>query len=175
MNQIIEQIKKVFLKCVENNCLIVTNSERIEIFDDEVAKRCFIRNDDNQPVHFTILNPSQKEIAFLAVDKCLFFDDDEWEKCDFVVFDDQTFCFVEIKQAKARRRKSRRIKAIGQLKATIKVFLKEIDFETYSLEAHTCFIGKSIYPSRPARMASVVLEFEIDFKAKLLEGNQKEF
>ncbi len=136
MNQIIEQIKKAFLRCVENNCLIVTNSERIEIFDDEVAKRCFIRNNETQPIHFTILNPSQKEIAFLAIDKCLFFDDEGWEKCDFVVFDDKTFCFVEIKQAKASRRKqageskqakasrrkSRRIKAIGQLTSNYQNF-----------------------------------------------------
>ncbi len=53
--------------------------------------------------------------------------------------------------------------------------MDEIDFNDYDLEAHTCFIGKRIYPSRPARMASTKLELETDFKAKLLEGNQKEF
>ncbi|MFK7905189.1 MAG: hypothetical protein AB8B69_08695, partial [Chitinophagales bacterium] len=136
--QLIEQIKKAFVKCVESNCLEIIDKERIEIFDDEIEKRCFIRQDESQPVHFTILNPSQKEIAFLAIDKCLFSDDDRWAKCDFVVFDDQTFCFVEVKQAKANQRKKRRIKAIGQLKATVKVFVENIDFESYELEAHIC-------------------------------------
>ncbi len=175
MNQIIDQIKTAFIKCVENDCLEITNSEKIEVFDDEIEKRCFIRQGENQPVHFTILNPSKKEIAFLAIDKCVFFDEDDWAKCDFVVFDDQTFCFVEVKKAKASQRKKRRIKAIRQLKATVKLFTEQLDFSSYELEAHVCLGGKTIYPSRPARMASEVLEFEIDFHARLLEGNQKEF
>lgn len=175
MNTIIDQIKAAFVRCVENDCLEITNSEKIEIFDDEIKKRCFIRSEDTQPTHFTILNPSKKEIAFLAIDKCVFFDEDNWAKCDFVVFDDKTFCFIEIKQANRRQRSKRKKKAIQQLKATVKLFTEKLDFEGYQLEAHICFGGRTIYPSRPARMQSVAFEFQKVFQAKLLEENEKKF
>jgi hypothetical protein len=64
---------------------------------DSNEKRCEIQIDPDGVKHFTIENPTGREIHFLAIDKCLFSDSDLVLRCDCAVFDIKTFCFVEIK------------------------------------------------------------------------------
>ena len=76
---------------------------------------------------FQIDNPTQKEIHMIAVDHCLLTNRDRAiQKCDCVIFDEQFFCFVELK-LNVRKNISDNIKeAETQLGETIQFFERSL-------------------------------------------------
>jgi len=172
----INKLKDIFPKIVENSCVEYINDKEFFIYDctdddnDCLTGRCYI----NQKGQFKVLNTSKKEIGFIAVDKCIFFDDDKHKKSDCIVFDDETICFIEIKDCKVKQRSNRKHDAKLQLKATIEIFKNKIDLKK-KIEAYLC-IGYS--PTRPSILASSMTtraEFEEELDTSLFEGCQKEF
>jgi len=164
------RLKEIYPQIVSKNCLETITSEVFEIYDCEEEKRCYIATDYGQ---FKVLNSSKREITFLAVDKCLFDDSDEFKKCDCIVFDNDTFCFVEIKACKFKQRKSNKRTAISQLKFTIEILREKLDIDK-KLEAYLC-IGMN--PQNPPRASSSdrKLEFIDELNTELFDGCQKEF
>ena len=166
----VNALKEAFPQIDENNCLELLNKD-FEVYDCEEDKRCYLCEEDGD---FKVLNPSQKEIGFIAVDKCLFFDSDDFKKCDCIVFDEDTICFVEIKNCKPKRRKNHKPNAIKQLKATIEIFQNKININK-KIEAYLCVGCSSTHPSRTASSKNAQAEFLRDFNALLFDGCQKEF
>ena len=85
-------------------------------------------------------------VHFLAIDKCLFMDDVQTQRCDCAVFDDLTFCFVEIKTTSSendRRIAKCRKKASDQLLATILHFKNEMNLDGCQLEAYVTLVTES--------------------------------
>ena len=167
----IDRLKESFPQIEKSNCLEIISKSQFEIYDCEEEKRCYICEKDG---HFQVLNANKKEIGFLAVDKCLFFDSDEFKKCDCIIFDEETICFIEIKDCKPKRRKGHKKNAEKQLKATIEAFQKSMKLDK-KIEAYLC-VGCS--PTRPSRSASskkAQAEFLIKFNTLLFDGCQKEF
>jgi Holliday junction resolvase-like predicted endonuclease len=112
----------------------------------------------------------------LAIDKCLLHDDTQ-EHCDFAVFDDSTFCFVEIKKGhpEHKRRNQIKKKAYRQLKQTIAIFLNQgVDFSHIDLEAIVCLAGEDFHPVANSTSQDAIVEF-LSLGAKLLIGEMKEF
>ena len=164
------KLEEAFPKISRNSCLEINSESEFWIYDCDEENRCYMKSEESQ---FQVINNTKNDIFFLAIDKCIFFDDDEFEKCDCAVFNEKTFCFIEIKKSKKSRKKANRKKAKSQLKTTIEIFQGKIQFDL-KLEAYLC-IGMS--PTRPSRSAAsndMILEFE-DIDTKLLEGCQKEF
>lgn len=129
---------------------------------------------EDQP--FKIFNPSQKEINFLAIDKGLFLDIPEHPtRCDFAVFDDIRFCFVETKEPSPRQKSDERKKAITQLKLTIQLFKEKIDFEGFQIEAQVSLRAKKVFPRRNSRRQNEAKEFEDELNVTLFENNTIEF
>ena len=170
------KIEVIFPKITEGNCLEITTKNEFDVCDSDIEpKRCYIKIDPNEEGQFTVNNPNEGNIYFLKMDKCLLFDYDVTH-CDFAVFDSKTFCFVELSVSNKRNRRGKREKAIQQLASTIELFLQSgIAFDEQKLEAIICFKAEKIYPSRSASNNESYLYFEAEFKAELLEGNQKEF
>lgn len=166
----IEDLKEAFQQIEQNNCLEFLNKS-FEIYDCEEEKRCYICKQDG---HFQVLNRDSKNIGFIAIDKCLFFDDDEFKKCDCIVFDEDTICFIEIKDCKPKRRKGHKKNAEKQLKSTIQIFQDKITIDK-KIEAYLCVGCSSTRPSRTASSKNAQAEFMRDFNAHLLDGCQKEF
>ena len=164
------KLKKAFPQIEQNSCIETLRDKEFEIYDCEEEKRCYIATEYGQ---FKVINSLKKEITFLAIDKCLFFDSDKFKKCDCVVFDKDTICFVEIKACKFKQRKSNKKTAIGQLKSTIKIFRKEFNIEK-KIEAFLC-IGMN--PQNPPKTSTSdkILEFEEELDTQLFDGCQKEF
>ena len=108
-------LKAIYPQIEANNCLDTVTQKEFDIYDCEEEKRCYIATDYGQ---FKVINSLEKEISFLAIDKCLFFDNDKFKKCDCLVFDKDTICFIEIKACKFKQRKSNKKTAISQLKST---------------------------------------------------------
>ena len=163
-------LKTIYPQIDDNNCLDTLTKKEFEIYDCEEEKRCYIATEYGQ---FKVINSLEKEISFLAIDKCLFFDNDKFKKCDCLLFDKENICFIEIKACKFKQRKSNKKTAISQLKSTIEIFRKEFDIDK-KIEAYLC-IGMN--PENPPRASSsdMILEFEEELDTKLLEGCQKAF
>lgn len=170
----LDAIKKAFPQTQTNACLQTLTDSEFCIYDTD-KKRCEIQTDPDGIVHFTVQNPANRDVHFLAIDKCIFFDDDGIRRCDCAVFDNKTFCFVEIKKVDhaARRSESYR-QAKGQLKSTIQHFQERLIFSTKRIEAYACVGRTTARPARPAADLNDQLEFE-EIGAALYHGNIKRF
>ena len=171
----LDRIKMAFPQTQENNCLQTLTDLEFHVFDTDV-KRCIVQTDPTGKHHFTVENPTEREIHFLAIDKCLFMDNIKGlKRCDFAVFDTKTFCFVEIKETGAAGQRSALTRdAKPQLKETIRLFREKLTFTTRFIEAHLCVGDRS---SRPARLTTDLSE-QVEFAqlgAKLYRGNSKRF
>ncbi len=125
-------------------------------------------------MHFTVTNPLQKEVHFLAIDKCVLTDSDKTH-CDCAIFDNSQFLFVEISDSKKLHRNAKRKKAKAQLSQTITHFRENgINFPD-NLNAVICFVGKKVFPVRLASTDQASLAFLIEWGAVLLEGNERKF
>ena len=159
----------------ENNCIKVSNKDIFFIEDSEKTKKSYIFYDENKAnsQFFSVTNPKFKEINLLQIDHCLFFDNNK-EKCDFALFDDKDFIFVELKEKRANQRSRGMKKAINQLKSTISIFKDNIDFDKHNLEAYIC-VGKQGKPGISAKKQDLQLEFEDEYSARLFFGCGKRF
>lgn len=170
-----EQIFTAFPKCQTDDCLEEYTNAIFWIEDPKEGGKCQVHVEENNQVDFKVINEDEKAIHFLAIDKCLLDDSDE-EKCDFALFDDDVFCFIEIKESKPRTRKLRRKKALSQLETTITLFQSKLDFTNYQLEANVCFsMGTKIFPQRNASSLANIKRFQDKYNTRLTEGNQNEF
>jgi len=163
-------LKRTFPQIEQNSCMETLSDKEFEIYDCEEEKRCYIATEYGQ---FKVINNLEKEITFLAIDKCLFFDNDKFKKCDCLVFDEDTICFVEIKACKFKQRKSNKKTARNQLKSTIEIFRKQFNIDK-KMEAYLC-IGMNPNTPSSASKSNKIYEFEDELDTRLFEGCQKEF
>jgi hypothetical protein len=172
----ITKLKRAFPKIYTNGCYEVVNHKEFDIYDckedneSSTTGRCYIQQDGD----FKVINLNQKKIGFLAVDKCVFFDEDTIKKCDCIIMDDETLCFIEIKDCKSRNRSNRKREAKKQLKSTIEFFESKVEVNR-TKEAYLC-VGVS--RTRPSKLASSMdsrIEFEENLDTRLFDGCQKEF
>ena len=173
----VDSIKDVFEACAQNNCLQTVNFPQFAVYD-RVGQCCYIctENPPNTLCFFTVTNPSEKPINFLAIDKCLISEDNEDEKkCDCAVFDEKEFHFVEIKTASTASRSKRRVKAFEQLKHTIGLFKSKIDFTNYDVFAMVCIGCKVIYPRSTSSHMGRRMEMSMRYNVKFVEGNMIPF
>lgn len=168
-------IEKAYPQTIQNLCLEILTDSEFSIYDSEMG-RCFIQKQDDATIHFTVKNPNQKEISFLAIDKCIFMDNDKIKRCDCAVFDNKTFCFIEIKETNQRKSENSR-KAREQLLTTIKEFKDRIDFSDKRLEAYVV-VGldfKKISPASKSQDLLSTLQFERLGVTLFHDGNEKKF
>ena len=172
MKQLIE---KAFPQIIQNTCLEILTDIEFSIFDSEIG-RCFIQKDIEGIIHFTVKNPNKNEIGFLAIDKCVFMDNDDLKRCDCAVYDHKTFCFIEIKET-ARRKSENSRDARKQLLTTIKEFSSKIDFSKMRIEAYVV-VGldfKKVFPATKAQDLAMVEKFRLLNTSLFQEGNEKKF
>lgn len=131
----------------------------------------------NDELLFTVKNEQAKEITFLAIDKGIFLDTPNFpfQKCDFALFDDSRFCFVECKDSVAKQRSKERNSAFNQLKETILVFKNNIDFSDYQIEAQVSLKARRVYPRQSCSREDKVKEFEDELNVALYENNEITF
>ena len=129
---------------------------------------------------FSVSNPKRRYINLLATDHCFFPASDYEEKCDFVIFDDIYFCFVELKLNVNPRNAANNIrKARGQLGTTLTFFRdsfsqKSKRFFNYNLEAYIV-MKTHTYPKHSAGKQGRRVRFQDEYGVKLFEQNFKEF
>lgn len=171
-----KQIEGTFPQCVDNGCIEESTESVFFIADAESDKKQPCQIVAEEEAHLTVKNPNEKNISLLKIDQCLFFDDSGHKKCDCAVFDDKTFCFVEMKASKRKKRTERRNEAMEQLEASIKMFQeKEIDFAQYKQKAIICFLFKLARPVASTRFQQTQVVFQDKYQVELLEKSEITF
>ncbi len=175
VNLVLDNITTAFPEAEPNACLQAVIDETFCIYDHAEFKRCFIQNDPDGVRHFTVTNDTGKPIYLLAVDGCLM-TSSEPSRCDCVVFNDKTLCFIEIKTTSFSQRKEQRKKAENQLEASLNYFREKIHFdEKHDIEAYVCLLdSKKFTPCIRSGSVSRVLEFE-EMGVSLFYDNKKLF
>ena len=160
-----------------NNCVEHISMNEFYIIDDIQTNSTKIINENGQ---FKIINNTNKNLSFLKIDNCVGFDEDT-QKCDCAIFNDDVFCFIELKTMtsdKQNLKTKRRKKAEEQLKYTIISFKDEELIQNKTLEAYvsiTCFKNENLIPVPLTPNQDKILEFKEDFNVKLQYSCKKEF
>jgi hypothetical protein len=118
-----------------------------------------------------------KTVAFIPIDgkKGLLRFGDSY--CDFVIFDDNDFCFVEFKLnatiLEERAIRKNRKKAINQLKNTIALFDSKLNrnYNDLRLEAYVC--TPETYPRGDKGWTDLAIAFFDEVAIPLFEQNEK--
>jgi hypothetical protein len=165
-----QSLETAFPQIIQNRCLEFTSKQDFYIFDEENKSSKITETGILQ-----ITNPRASELGFLKIDHC-FLGNKDPNKCDCAVFDENTFCFVEISVAKAKQRNEKRRKATEQLSNTIKLFKeKGISYKNRKLEAVMVFDFEKTYPARTSSNLEAQKLFVDECNAVLKEGNALEF
>jgi hypothetical protein len=172
------KLRTVFAQIEENQCFQLISDTEFQIYDSDEEQRCFILTEETTSANgqfFKVINRNKENIRFLAVDKCLFFDNDKFKRCDCILYNQEYFCFVELKKVETtRNRNSAKKTARAQLYSTIKILTEKVHFENLRLEAYLCVGYKPSNPATLASSQSAKVAFE-DLNTKLYNGCQKRF
>ena len=161
-------------------CIDTYNSSIFYIKDVEKDRCCALMTTEITDLNkvFEVNNPTEKNIALFAVDGC--FIKNKPEHCDFICFDDKTFCFGEMKFESETRSylqvEANRTKAVNQLRSTIILFNEALkrNYLGFSVEAYVC--TPSHYPDKDTALDASIIEFIEDFNGiNLFEKNDKTF
>jgi len=156
-------------------CSEIITSSNFFIKDGKEKEPAFIVDKDGE---FEIINTNEKEILFIVTDNCMYDSEDE-TRCDCIISDDKTFCFIELKNCKRTAWKNHREKAEKQLENTINNFKSESAIKDKNLEAYmccTCIIDDEYTKIKKASNKSeIITYFEETLNTSLYCDNKKEF
>jgi len=116
-----------------------------ECLENVQEKHFFIKDGDNQEPafivekngEFEVINRTDNAIKFLKIDSCIYSSDDT-SRCDCAVYNNNIFCFIELKCIKPKNFSKKRKEAEEQLKATIIDFQNKEVIKNKNLEAYVC-------------------------------------
>jgi len=180
-----DQIIGSFNLNLSSNCLEELNLKAFEVVDNIPNSPCRRVDSDGE---FTVENPCCYVLYFLKIDNCVLFTEDG-SKCDFAVFNDNQFIFVELKRIEIgsgqshNKRQKKRNDAYTQLENTLNIFLqRNIDLSLYQGNQRL-FVIASILDYNPpitkmpvAKVSSqhAQVRFE-EYQAILLTGHIYQF
>ncbi|TAF74840.1 MAG: hypothetical protein EAZ53_07215 [Bacteroidetes bacterium] len=171
---IAKTIQKAFPICESNQCLLeITNNLETKILDQNNSKCIIIEYDD---FHFLASNPNYTELYFLAIDKCLLFDNENQGegRADFAIISKNEFCIVEIKDT-FRNRNAHKTTINKQLEDTIIYCLENnAILEIQKRILVQCWSYKPSRPAMPSKQNAYKYFYD-KFNAELLEGNNRVF
>ena len=116
-------------QCTEN-----IDKKHFFIKDGDDQKPAFIIEKNGE---FEVINNTDNSIKFLKIDACIYNSNDNL-RCDCAIYNDNVFCFIELKNSKRTNWKSHRESAEKQLKATILDFQNEEITQNKTFEAYMC-------------------------------------
>lgn len=158
-----------------NECSEVISLTNFFIQDGEDNKPVYIVDNNGE---FQIINNDKKDLTFIAIDSCIYNSEDD-KRCDCAIYDDNTLCFIELKNCKRTAWKSHRENAEKQLEKTINNFKSQSIIKDKNLEAYmccTCIIDNKFTKIKKASNKSeVITYFEDTLNTSLYCDAKKEF
>ena len=156
-------------------CTKIINDKNFFIVDDKDKEPPYIVNENGE---FEIVNNTKKELFFIAIDSCVYDSKDD-TRCDCAIYDEDTFCFIELKRCKRTAWKSHRETAENQLKNTIQTFTKYVITKNKKLEAFmscNCTINNEYTKIRKtSNKHETITYFEETLNTSLYCDTKKEF
>ncbi|WP_294963592.1 hypothetical protein [Sulfurimonas sp.] len=159
-----------FDKCVES-----VDKKHFFIQDADDQKPAFIVEENGE---FEVVNKTNHPVDFLKIDSCVSNSSDN-KRCDCAIYNDDIFCFIELKNSKRTNWKSWIKSAEEQLEATIEDFKNEEITKNKTLEAYMCCTckidGNFTKISRASNNYEVQTYFIDELNTKLYCDTKKEF
>jgi len=156
-------------------CTQITSDKNFFIIDDNEQNPPYIVEKNGE---FEIINNNEKQLSFVAIDSCIYDSQDD-TRADCAIYDDKTFCFIELKHSKRTSWKRHRITAEKQLKNTINNFQSLDIIKNKRLEAYmccTCTLGKEYTKIKKASNKNEIIRyFDKTLNTNLYCDNKKEF
>lgn len=169
------QLKETFVQCKDCSCLSAINEKLFGVSEqsDGVCRQVV----DNGCADFKVENKTEKSMHLLAIDHCIWNDGCGHKKCDFALFNDSHFSFIELKcRAKMKNWSKERSDAADKFRDTLNQFIsKKIDFSKHELELYIAFGNRPYTTGSSTRSQVLMDEFSTKYNATLLEGNHKTF
>ncbi|WP_297440407.1 hypothetical protein [Sulfurimonas sp.] len=160
-----------------NHCLESINKKNFFIQDGNDKQPAFIVEKHGE---FEVINNTKHPINFLKIDSCVANSTDN-SRCDCAIYNNTTFCFIELKCIKPKNLQKNRRKAEKQLEVTIQAFRNKEVLKTKILEAYVCCNCKigtdsSFEPitKKPNNKERIVY-FMYELNTKLYCDTKKEF
>jgi len=158
-----------------NECLENVDKKHFFIQDGDDQLPAFVVEKNGE---FEVINNTGSHINFLKIDSCVYHSKHS-TRCDCTIYNDDTFCFLELKSSKRTNWKSHRESAEKQLKTTILDFTNEDVTKDKTLEAYmccTCTIdGNFTQILRASNNYEVQTYFIDELNTKLYCDTKKEF
>ena len=159
-----------------NECLESVDKKHFFIQDGNDQEPSFIVENKGE---FEVINNTNLPIKFLKTDACVSSSNDD-KRCDCTIYNDNTFCFVELKNSKRTNWKIHRETAEKQLKATILDFKDESITKNKTLEAYMCcnscdIAGNFTKILRASNNSNTQVYFKDILKTRLYCDTKKEF
>lgn len=159
-----------------SQCIESINKEHFFIKDAGDQEAAFIVEENGE---FEVTNNTSNSIYFLKTDSCVYTSEAP-KRCDCAIYNDDTFCFVELKLSKRTQWKSWRKSAEEQLEATILNLKNEDITQNKTLEAYMCCTycdmnDKITKISRASNNYEIQTYFFDELKTKLYCDTKKEF
>lgn len=159
----ISRLREAFPQ-IEVECLTTITSKHTFVFESESP----IFVSDKEKYHLHIENKTNVEFYFIQNDDCVM-KTVKGGQCDYVIFNNQSIYFTEVKVAKGNLANHRK-EAYSQLENTFKYYSNLIDFRFINnLNALVCFPNKRriVKPSTSTKRK----EFKIKYRLNLVESN----
>jgi hypothetical protein len=181
----IKQLLNNFGEERTNACLSLDNRLEFYIAENRVTAQSYIIPAFEEYIDvekcLMVKNTRGENIFHISIDACFLTQQYGYlgKKCDFIVFSNYKFCFVELKlnaQSKNKKRVKENLReARIQLGATINYFDDAgVDFSGYNLEAYIVMKNK-LYPTDQASIKERRKKFFDEFEIDLFEKSEIEF
>lgn len=169
---------------VPSLCMESSFEAKFYVDDDKDLGYCIIIFPDPQidPIKmFKVKNPDSKEIVLWRIDGC-FLRKSPNKRCDCILFDDASFCFIEFKTnaytIEPEIIETHRAKAIDQLEKTVQLVdntlaTKGLDYMGFLKEAYLC--TPVAYPNKGTAIRSEQIRFLTTYQTELFEKSEKRF
>lgn len=171
---------QAYPQTLPEDSLVSSQAFLLEITEDRshCSNWSSLKSVPSQSQGFLIHNPQEKWIYLLKVD-AKWFEEKHSKRCDCLVFDSTSLCFVELKlNVDSWKRATERIKeASMQIQETLsflKLNMLSCYLSRFSLEAYIV-MQTSVYPRRTAERSARRLKFLEETGMKLYEENEKSF
>jgi len=156
-------------------CTKMINDSSFFIIDDKEKEPPYLVYKNGE---FEVINQNKKELSFISIDSCVYDSKDD-TRCDCAIYDEVTFCFIELKHCKRTAWKRHRAKAEDQLKKTIETFEEEGITKDKKLEAFmscNCTIDSEYTKiKRISNKFEVITYFKDNLNTDLYCDTKKEF
>ncbi|WBM73459.1 hypothetical protein [Saprospira grandis] len=179
----INEIRRIFGQSRTNSCLSVESRNKFLIAENGATNQSYIVPSSHTTINsdecLVVENPCGKDVNHISIDACFLTRRYGYsgQKCDFIAFTDEKFCFVELKSnatSVASRSKNLK-KARNQLGATIDYFdNNSLNFLNHTLEAYIVLKNR-LYPTHQASIQTRRKKFFDEYEVDLFEKSEVEF